>query len=319
MTGQMPRPPDPVRMTGEVTAEPGRLAGVAASRWRRAPGTVEPFLAESRLNVAGVAIVALVLLLAVFGPLIAPQNPDQINLFAVLQPPSVHHWFGTDNLGRDLFSRVLVGTRISVEVAVIILSLSVVFGTALGIVSGLAGGLADEIVMRVTDLFLAFPGFILAAAIAATLGPSLQHTVLALAVVFWPWYTRLIRGQVLSLREREFILAARVARAGTIWIATRHVARNVLSILVVQVSLDVGYAILATSSLSFLGLGAQPPSPEWGAIIAEGRSYIQTAWWWSTFAGIALALTVLGFNLLGDGLRDWIDPRLRGSIGGLQE
>ena len=319
MTGQMPRPPDPVRMTGEVTAEPGRLTGEAASRWRRAPGTVEPFLAESRLNVAGVVIVALVLLLAVFGPAIAPQNPDQINLFAVLQPPSVHHWFGTDNLGRDLFSRVLVGTRISVEVAAIILSLSVLFGTALGIVSGLAGGLADEIVMRVTDLFLAFPGFILAAAIAATLGPSLQHTVLALAVVFWPWYTRLIRGQVLSLREREFILAARVARAGTIWIATRHVARNVLSILVVQVSLDVGYAILATSSLSFLGLGAQPPSPEWGAIIAEGRGYIQTAWWWSTFAGIALALTVLGFNLLGDGLRDWIDPRLRGSIGGLQE
>ena len=319
MTGQMPRPPDPVRMTGEVPAEPGRLTGAAASRWRRAPGTVEPFLAESRLNVAGVVIVALVLLLAVFGPLIAPQNPDQINLFAVLQPPSVHHWFGTDNLGRDLFSRVLVGTRISVEVAVIVLSLSVVFGTALGIVSGLAGGLADEIVMRVTDLFLAFPGFILAAAIAATLGPSLQHTVLALAVVFWPWYTRLIRGQVLSLREREFILAARVARAGTIWIATRHVARNVLSILVVQVSLDFGYAILATSSLSFLGLGAQPPSPEWGAIIAEGRGYIQTAWWWSTFAGIALALTVLGFNLLGDGLRDWIDPRLRGSIGGLQE
>jgi peptide/nickel transport system permease protein len=306
-------------MTGEVTVEPGRLTGAATSRWRRAPGTVEPFLAESRLNVAGVVIVALVLLLAVFGPAIAPQNPDQINLFAVLQPPSVHHWFGTDNLGRDLFSRVLVGTRISVEVAVIILSLSVVFGTALGIVSGLAGGLADEIVMRVTDLFLAFPGFILAAAIAATLGPSLQHTVLALAVVFWPWYTRLIRGQVLSLREREFILAARVARAGTIWIATRHVARNVLSILVVQVSLDVGYAILATSSLSFLGLGAQPPSPEWGAIIAEGRGYIQTAWWWSTFAGIALALTVLGFNLLGDGLRDWIDPRLRGSIGGLQE
>jgi peptide/nickel transport system permease protein len=319
MTGQQPRPPDPVRMTGEVTADPGRLTGEAASRWRRAPGTVEPFLAESRLNVAGVVIVALVLLLAVFGPAIAPQNPDQINLFAVLQPPSVHHWFGTDNLGRDLFSRVLVGTRISVEVAAIILSLSVLFGTALGIVSGLAGGLADEIVMRVTDLFLAFPGFILAAAIAATLGPSLQHTVLALAVVFWPWYTRLIRGQVLSLREREFILAARVARAGTIWIATRHVARNVLSILVVQVSLDVGYAILATSSLSFLGLGAQPPSPEWGAIIAEGRGYIQTAWWWSTFAGIALALTVLGFNLLGDGLRDWIDPRLRGSIGGLQE
>jgi peptide/nickel transport system permease protein len=298
--------------------EQGHPTRGAAGQLRRAPWAVQPFLAESWLNVLGAAIVVLVLLLAVFGPFIAPQNPDQLNLFAILQPPSSHHWFGTDNLGRDIFSRVIAGTRISVEVAVIVLSLSVTFGTALGILSGMAGGLVDEIVMRVTDLFLAFPGFVLAAAIAATLGPSLQHTVLALAVVFWPWYTRLIRGQVLSLREREFVLAARVARAGTIWIATRHLARNVLAILVVQVSLDVGYAILATSSLSFLGLGAQPPTPEWGAIIADGRSYIQTAWWWITFPGLVLALTVLGFNLLGDGLRDWIDPRLRGSLGGVQ-
>jgi len=299
--------------------EQGHPASGTAAQLQRAPWAVRPFLAESQLNVLGAAIVTLVLLLAVFGPLIAPQNPNQVNLLAVLQPPSADHWFGTDNLGRDLFSRVIAGTRISVEVAVIILSLSVAFGTALGIISGLAGGLVDEIVMRVTDLFLAFPGFVLAAAIAATLGPSLEHTVLALAVVFWPWYTRLIRGQVLSLREREFVLAARVARAGTVWIATRHLARNVLAILVVQVSLDVGYAILATSSLSFLGLGAQPPSPEWGAIIAEGRSYIQTAWWWITFPGLVLALTVLGFNLLGDGLRDWIDPRLQGSLGGVRE
>jgi peptide/nickel transport system permease protein len=298
--------------------EQGHLTRGTAGQLRQAPWAVQPFLAESWLNVLGVAIVLLVLLVAVFGPFIAPQNPDQLNLSAILQPPSIHHWFGTDNLGRDIFSRVIVGTRISVEVAVIILSLSVTFGTALGIVAGMAGGLIDEIVMRVTDLFLAFPGFVLAAAIAATLGPSLQHTVLALAVVFWPWYTRLIRGQVLSLREREFVLAARVARAGRVWIATRHLARNVLAILVVQVSLDVGYAILATSSLSFLGLGAQPPTPEWGAIIADGRSYIQTAWWWITFPGLVLALTVLGFNLLGDGLRDWIDPRLRGSLGGMQ-
>ena len=273
-------------------------------------------MAESRLNAIGVVIVTLVLLVALFGPLIAPQNPDQINLLAILQRPSVHHWFGTDDVGRDLFSRVIVGCRISIEAAIIILSLSVTFGTALGILSGLAGGLADECIMRVTDLFLAFPGFILAAAIAATLGPSLSHTVLALAVVFWPWYTRLIRAQVLSLREREFILASRLAGGGTMWIASRHLIRNVMPILTVQVSLDVGYAILATSSLSFLGLGAQPPSPEWGAIIVAGSSYIQTAWWWITFPGIALALTVLGFNLLGDGLRDWIDPRLRGSLGG---
>ena len=305
-------------MINQDAVEQSRLTKGTAGQLRRAPWAVQPFLAESWLNVLGVAIVVLVLLLAVFGPFIAPQNPNQLNLFAILQPPSIHHWFGTDNLGRDLFSRVLAGTRISVEVAVIILSLSVTFGTALGIVSGMAGGLVDEIVMRITDLFLAFPGFVLAAAIAATLGPSLQHTVLALAVVFWPWYTRLIRGQVLSLREREFVLAARVARAGRVWIATRHLARNVLAILIVQVSLDVGYAILATSSLSFLGLGAQPPTPEWGAIIADGRSYIQTAWWWITFPGLVLALTVLGFNLFGDGLRDWIDPRLRGSLGGMQ-
>jgi peptide/nickel transport system permease protein len=307
-------------MTAQDAVKQDRLPRAAAGRLRRMSRAVQPFLAESWLNGLGAVIVVLILLLAVFGPLIAPQNPDQVNLLAVLQPPSVHHWFGTDSLGRDIFSQVLAGARISIEVAVIILSLSVVFGTALGIISGLVGGIVDEIIMRITDLFLAFPGFILAAAIAATLGPSLQHTVLALAVVFWPWYTRLIRGQVLSLREREFVLAARVARAGTMWIATRHLARNVLAILIVQVSLDVGYAILATSSLSFLGLGAQPPSPEWGALIASGRSYIQTAWWWTVFPGLALALTVLGFNLLGDGLRDWIDPRLRGSlVGGVQE
>ena len=307
-------------MTGRAAAaDRGRPEKVAAERLRRVTGAVGAFVSESRLNGLAVAIVALILLLAVFGPLIAPQNPDQINLTAVLQGPSIHHWFGTDNIGRDLLSRVLAGGRISVEVAVIILSLSVAFGTILGIVSGLVGGLADEFIMRLTDLFLAFPGFILAAAIAATLGPSLQHTVLALAVVFWPWYTRLVRGQVLSLREREFVLASRLAGAGTMWIATRHLVRNVLHIVTVQVSLDVGYAILSTSSLSFLGLGAQPPSPEWGAIITEGRSYIQTAWWWATFPGLALAVTVLGFNLLGDGLRDWIDPRLRGSLGGVQE
>jgi peptide/nickel transport system permease protein len=307
-------------MIGRAAAVgPGRPQRASAGRLRGAADAVEAFFSESWLNGMGVVIVTLVVLLAVFGPLIAPQNPDQTDLNAVLQGPSIHHWFGTDNIGRDLFSQVLAGARISIEVAVIILSLSVTFGTILGVVSGLLGGFIDELIMRVTDLFLAFPGFILAAAIAATHGPSLQHTVLALAVVFWPWYTRLVRGQVLSLREREFVLASRVAGAGTMWIATRHLMRNVLPIITVQVSLDFGYAILATSSLSFLGLGAQPPSPEWGAIITEGRSYIQTAWWWTTFPGLALAVTVVGFNLLGDGLRDWIDPRLRGSLGGVQE
>ena len=288
----------------------------SATLVRRIGGGIWAFTRVSWLNGLAVGLVSLVLLLALLGPMIAPRDPSKLDLLSILQGPSAAHPFGTDNLGRDLFSRVIVGARISIEVAVIILSLSVVFGTLLGIVSGLAGGLVDEIVMRFTDLFLAFPAFVLAAAIAATLGPSLHNTVLALAVVFWPWYTRLARGQVLSLREREFVLAARVAGAGTFSIAVRHLVRNVLPVIVVQVSLDVGYAILATSSLSFLGLGAQPPAPEWGALITDGRSFIQTAWWWATFPGIALALTVLGFNLLGDGLRDWIDPRLRASLEG---
>ncbi len=296
----------------QVAAEPETTGG------RRALRATRRFLGVSWLNVLGAAIVVLVLFLAVLGRGIAPHDPNELDLAATLQGPAAAHWFGTDNLGRDLFSRVLAGARISIEVAVIILFLSVAFGTLLGIVSGLVGGLVDEIIMRITDLFLAFPAFILAAAIAATLGPSLNHTVLALAVVFWPWYTRLARGQVLSLREREFVLAARVAGAGTMRIATGHLVRNVLPIIIVQVSLDVGYAILATSALSFLGLGAQPPTPEWGAIITDGRSYIQTAWWFPTFPGLALAVTVLGFNLLGDGLRDWIDPRLRGSLGGVE-
>ena len=299
-----------------VDADAERLGARRAlrQRWRAVAG----FLSASWLNVLGAAIVLVVLLVAAFGSSIAPHDPNRIDLLSVLKPPSWSHPFGTDNLGHDMFSRVLAGARISVEVAVIILTLSVTFGTLLGIASGLLGGLADEVIMRVTDLFLAFPAFILAAAIAATLGPSLNHTVLALAVVFWPWYTRLARGQVHSLREREFVLASRVAGARTPWIATRHVLVNVLPIIVVQVSLDVGYAMLATSALSFLGLGAQPPTPEWGALITDGRSFIQTAWWWPTFPGLALAVTVLGFNLLGDGLRDAIDPRLRGSVGGVE-
>ena len=283
--------------------------------WRRG---IAGFLSASWLNVLGAAIVLLVVFVAFFGPSLAPHDPNHLDLLHVLRPPSTAYPFGTDNLGHDMLSRVLAGARISLVVAVIILSLSVTFGTLLGIVSGVVGGLADEIIQRVTDLFLAFPAFILAAAIAATLGASLYHTVLALAVVFWPWYTRLARGQVLSLREREFVLAARVAGAGTRWIAVRHLLVNILPIIVVQVSLDVGYAMLATSALSFLGLGAQPPTPEWGALITDGRSFIQTAWWWPTFPGLALATTVLGFNLLGDGLRDAIDPRLRGSLGGVE-
>jgi peptide/nickel transport system permease protein len=272
------------------------------------------FLGASWLNVIGATIVVAVLFVAVFGGVLAPSDTNELHLLDRLAPPSAAHPFGTDDLGRDIFSRVLAGARISIEVAAIILSISITVGTLLGTISALAGGLVDELIMRTTDLFLAFPALILAAAIAATLGPSLSHTILALSTVYWPWYARLTRGEVLSLREREFVLAARLAGAGRISIVLRHMLRNVLPPVVVLGSLDVGYAILFTSSLSFLGLGAQPPTPEWGAMMTDGRSFLQDAWWYPTFPGLALAVTVLGFNLFGDGLRDWLDPRLRHTL-----
>lgn len=289
-------------------------AAVEPVRARRRLDGVRGFLAASRLNVVAVIIVGIVVAVGVFGVWLAPYPPNRIDLLQRLLPPSGAHLFGTDDYGRDLFSRVLAGAWISLYVAAVILLASVAIGTILGIISGLVGGLTDEIIMRTTDLFLAFPALILAAAIAATLGPSLTHTMLALSTVFWPWYARLVRGQVLSLREREFILAARVAGASTGRIVFKHLLRNVFPLVIVQASLDVGYAILFTSSLSFLGLGAQPPTPEWGAMMTDARSFLEDYWWYPTFPGLALAFTVVGFNLLGDGLRDWLDPRLRGSL-----
>jgi peptide/nickel transport system permease protein len=306
---------------GEIERAPHPLAGGREGVTDRQPGFagrsvrgLRRFLGASWLNVLGLFLVALVVFAAILGPRLAPFPPDKVTLLDRLKPPSRHHLFGTDDLGRDLFSRVLAGARISLEVAAIILSISVAFGTLTGIVSGLVGGLVDEAIMRVTDLFLAFPALILAAAIAATLGPSLFHTVLALSTVYWPWYTRLARGQVLSLREREYVLAARVSGATRTRIVLRELLPNVMPIVIVQVSLDVGYAILFTSSLSFLGLGAQPPAPEWGAMMTDARSFVQDFWWYPTFPGLALGLTVLGFNLVGDGLRDWLDPRLRATL-----
>lgn len=279
--------------------------GWASSAWR--------FATASRLNGLGSVLVLLVTLTAVFGPFIYPQSPYATDLYAVLSAPSPQHLFGTDNIGRDVLARVIAGARISLLSGLLIVGLSVTFGCLLGILAGLVGGVLDEVLMRITDLFFAFPAFILAAAIAATLGASLAHTILAVAVVFWPWYARLARSQVLSLREREFVLAARVSGVSTLTILLRHMVPNVMPVVAIQVSADMGNAILSISALSFLGLGAQPPTPEWGTMMADAHDYIASAWWMLLFPGLALSLTILGFNLLGDGLRDWIDPRLRGS------
>ena len=271
----------------------------------------------SWLNRLAGGILVVAVLVALFGPLIASQ-PNAADFFSVLAPPSPAHVLGTDNVGRDILSRIIAGARISLSSAALIVLLSVTFGSLLGITAGLLGGLVDEALMRVTDLFFAFPAFVLAAAIAATLGPSLQHTIVAVAVVFWPWYARLARSQVLSLRERDFVLASRLAGSSTVSIVFRHMLPNVLPILIIQASADLGNAILSISALSFLGLGAQQPTPEWGTMMASAQDYLQSAWWFLTFPGLTLLIVVLGFNLLGDGLRDWLDPRRRGRIRGLR-
>jgi peptide/nickel transport system permease protein len=268
------------------------------------------FLVSNRLNLLGVIIVGVFLFLAVFGRLLAPHDPYAADITnSKLLAPSLTHPFGTDELGRDVMSRIMTGTRISVQVALIVLGFAVIFGTFVGLIAGYFGGWVDEVLMRLTDMFLAFPALILAVAIAASLGRNLRNTMIALATVFWPWYARLVRAQVLSIKEREFVQAAHSIGMSNTRIMMRHILPNAASVIIIQVTLDVGYAILATSSLSFIGLGAQPPSPEWGTMMSTARNYFRDAWWYMAFPGLALTLTVLAFNLLGDGLQDALDPR----------
>ncbi|MGH2561396.1 MAG: ABC transporter permease [Thermomicrobiales bacterium] len=279
----------------------------APSQLRR---NLQRFLVSNRLNLAGVAIVAIFLFLAAFGELISPHDPYRQDITgSKFLGPSLEHPLGTDELGRDLLSRVLTGTRVSLQVAVVVLGFAVLFGTLVGAISGYLGGIADEVLMRITDMFLAFPALVLAIAIAAALGRSLTNTMIALSTVFWPWYARLVRAQVLSIKEREFVEAGRSIGLSGSRLLVRHILPNAAAVVIIQLTLDVGYAILATSSLSFIGLGAQPPSPEWGTMMATARNYFRDAWWYITFPGIALTLTVFAFNVLGDGLQDALDPR----------
>jgi len=265
------------------------------------------------LNFLPLLVLAMLVIFAVFGDsFIVTHDPIKLNLVERLQPPSSAHFFGTDNYGRDIFSRVISGTKISFYSVLVVLSIAPAVGVMLGVVAGFQGGLVDEILMRFTDLFMAFPAIILAIAIAATLGASLNNALLALAVVYWPWYARMTRAQVLGLKGMEYITAANALGASAPRIIFRHILPNLTPIIITQVSLDVGYVILATAALSFLGLGAQPPTPEWGAMINEARQFMREAWWYTTFPGLAIFLAVLSFNLIGDALRDYLDPKLRG-------
>jgi peptide/nickel transport system permease protein len=281
--------------------------GATGNQTRR---NLHRFLVKNRLNFAGLVIVVLFFVLAIFGSVLAPHSAYQQDIqHAKLLPPSSDHWMGTDELGRDVMSRIMVGARYSLQVAAVVLTFSVIFGTLVGAVAGFFGGLVDEILMRFTDMFLAFPALVLAIAIAATLGRNLTNTMIALATVFWPWYARLVRGQVLAVRERDYVDAGRSIGMTNGRLMFKHILPNCISVVIIQMTLDVGYAVLATSSLSFIGLGAQPPTPEWGTMMAAARNYFRDAWWYTTFPGIALTLTVLAFNLLGDGLQDALDPR----------
>lgn len=264
------------------------------------------------LFITGLAVMLTIVDLAGGGRVPFLPSPLTQNLELTLSPPSLSHLMGTDEYGRDVLSRVLAGGMISVEVTLVVVIVGAFIGMVIGIVAGFFGGFADEGLMRLTDMFLAFPALILAAAIASAIGRNLQATIIALTVVEWPWYARLARAQVLSLREHEFVLAARTLGASRRRLMSRAILPNVMPVLITQATLDIGYVMLSIAGLSFLGIGAQPPAPEWGSMILDALTYQPQAWWYALFPGLALTITAFGFNLLGDGLRDWFDPTLRG-------
>jgi peptide/nickel transport system permease protein len=268
-----------------------------------------PILANP-LNLVALALIAVFALCALLAPVIAPYDPLAQDLAQRLRPPSPEHWLGTDSLGRDIASRILYGARISLIIGVVVVASAGVVGTVIGLIAGYAGGLVDEALMRLTEVFLAFPALILAMAIAGALGPSLTNAIIAIAAVTWAVYARLVRGQILSLRRREFVEAARAMGASRTRIVLRHLLPNALAPIMIQASFDLGSSIIAAAGLSFIGFGAQPPTPEWGVMISEGRNYISTQPWLSLFPGLAILFAVGSFNLLGDGLRDAFDPRL---------
>jgi peptide/nickel transport system permease protein len=262
--------------------------------------------------VLGLALVLLVLVTALLAPWIAPFPADAtgaMNLANKFRPPSSSHLFGTDEVGGDIFSRVVIGTRLSLGVGLAITGLAMAIGVPLGIAAGYLGGRARSVIMRLTDLFLSVPGLVLALAMVAALGPGIGNTIVALAIVWWPGYVRLAEAKALTIRNEPYIEAARAVGAGHLRILFTHVLPNCISPIIVKGSMDIGLAILAAASLGFIGLGARPPTPEWGAMIAIGRTEMPNVWWYAFFPGLFIFVTVLGFNLFGDGLRDVLDPK----------
>lgn len=271
-------------------------------------------LARNKLSLAALILLLLLAAAAILAPVIIPYPEDLADAAHTdisLQPPSAEHLMGTDELGRDIFSRVIYGSRVSLAAALAAVGLSLLIGVPLGAVAGSFGGWVDNVIMRITDVFLSFPPLLLAIAMVVVLGSSLNNAVLAIALSWWPWYTRLIRGQAISMKERKFVQAAETIGTGRMKIIFRHIIPNCISPVIVQASMDIGGVILTVASLSFLSLGAQLPTPEWGLMISMGRRFFPDSWWYCIFPGLAIFITVLCFNLLGDAIREILDPKTR--------
>ncbi|MBC2851415.1 ABC transporter permease [Cetobacterium sp. 8H] len=270
-------------------------------------------LKKNKMALFGLGILVIIILLAVFADQLA--NYDQVvikqNLKLRLKPPSAQHWLGTDEFGRDIFARLIHGARVSLKVGVLAVGIAIVVGGFLGAIAGYYGGKLDNVIMRVMDIFLAVPSILLAIAIVSALGPNLINLMVAISISSIPRYARIVRASVLSIRDQEFIEAAKAIGASDARIILRHIIPNSLAPVIVQGTLGVASAILSTAGLSFIGLGIQPPAPEWGSMLSGGRQYLRYAWWVTTFPGVSIMITILSLNLLGDGLRDALDPRLK--------
>ncbi len=292
-------------LTATVEAEPASVRA-PESEWHR----VWVRLARNPMAMGGTVVVLAWVIAASIAPWIAPYDPIELDVVNRLAPPSEQHWLGLDEMGRDVLSRLLYGGRVSLPVAAIVVVVASIFGTLYGALAGFLGKWVDEVAMRIVDMVLSFPALILAMAIAAALGPSIQNSMLAMLLVWWPPYARLARGQVLALKECDFVPAARSLGLPDRRVLLRHVLPNAIAPSLVLMAMDFGNAVIITAALSFLGLGAVPPTPEWGAMVAEGRELMQQ-WWISTFPGLAILMVAIGCNFIGDGLRDAMDPRLR--------
>lgn len=270
-----------------------------------------PRLRRNRIALSGGLVVALLLAVSLLAPLLTPYQPDTIDAYRVLTPPSWDHWMGTDELGRDVLTRIIFGARISLKVGFVAVGISVLIGTTVGLLAGYYGRWVDSILMRFVDIMLCFPTFFLILAVIALLEPSIGYIMLVIGITSWMGVARLVRAEVLSIKERDYIMAARAMGASDLRIICRHILPNAAAPILVTATLGIAGAILTESALSFLGIGVLPPTPSWGNILTSGKDYIEFAWWLSLFPGLAILVTVLAYNLLGEGIRDALDPRLK--------